>query len=90
MAVHENCQLANYTSFGGCQYCEEWGLGWVRPQVNMFEQVSNDGLQIPWLERGTIPCDRSHDACDVPTPMRTEWLTDAYENITFPNFVSLR
>ena len=37
--------------------------------------------------RGTLPCDLSHDACDVPTHLtprgQNDWRTDACKNITF-------
>ena len=34
--------------------------------------------------KGTIPCDLSHDAYDVPTPYTLNRMTDACKNITFP------
>ena len=37
------------------------------------------------MSMGTLPCDLSHDACDIPTPHPPEQ-TDASENITFLQF----
>ena len=72
--------------------CQYHGVGGVCPQVNKFQQVSNDdhqmsdggrspvvmssegggGIRFPGLMlfdlEEYLPCDLSHDACDVPTP----------------------
>ena len=36
------------------------------------------------LKGGVLPCDLSHDACNVPVPFPLNRMTDACENITFP------
>ena len=64
-----------------CWYC--FGGG-VDSQVNKFEQVSNNdhqmsvagggarspGMMSRWW--GTLPCDLSHDACDVLPPVNRQ------------------
>ena len=62
-----------------CWYC----FGGIDPQVNKFEQVSNNdhqmsvavgarspGVMSRWW--GALPCDLSHDACDVPPPVNRQ------------------
>ena len=55
------------------------GLG---PQVWRWGGDRSPGLMS--RKRDTLPCDLSHDACDITTTLSPCGQTDVCENITFP------
>ena len=62
--------------------CQPYVFQWPLLDVSTDKGRVCPRSDVRWGGGGTLPCDLSHDACDVTYQPREQ--TDACDNITFP------